>query len=90
MRFISLIRFKEKPTKESIEKNIECIKHESKKDDVDILEMYWTLGRFDAVVIMEAPDEKTALQSALRRGDCMSTETLVAIPVEEARRLVKK
>jgi len=50
--------------------------------------MYWTLGRYDAVVIMEAPNEKIVMKSSMRRGWAAS-ETLVAIPAVEARKLVE-
>jgi uncharacterized protein with GYD domain len=90
VKFISLIRFKTKPTKASIAQNIKCIKHVSSKEGVKCIGYYYTLGRYDAVLIMEAPDEKAVLRASLRRGDCMSIETLVAIPAEEARKLIKK
>ncbi|MGD1061525.1 MAG: GYD domain-containing protein [Methanomassiliicoccales archaeon] len=89
MRFISLIKFKGKPTKEKIAQNIKCIEKATTKYGVKIVSIDWTLGRYDSVVIMEAPDEKTALQMSLRRSDCMATETLVAIPAKEARKLIK-
>jgi uncharacterized protein with GYD domain len=89
MKFISLVRFKTKPSKESIAKNLKCLKHESAKEGVKCIGYYYTLGRNDAVIILEAPDEKAALKASLRRGKCMAIETLVAIPAEEARKLVK-
>jgi uncharacterized protein with GYD domain len=90
VKFISLIRFKTKPTKASIAQNLKCIKLESAKEGVKCIDYFYTLGRFDAVLIMEAPDEKAVLRASIRRGDCMSIETLVAIPAEEARKLIKK
>lgn len=90
MRFIHLIKFKGKPTKQKIAQNIKCLEFEKSKDGVKVIDYYWTLGRYDAIMILEAPDEKAALKSSIRRGGCMATETLVAIPVEEARKLVKK
>ena len=88
MRFISLVRFKGKPTKKAIAQSIKCIKHEAANDGIKILAHYWTLGRYDSIIIIEAPDEQAVLRMAVRRGRCMSMETLVAIPVEEARKLV--
>ncbi len=38
--------------------------------------------------IFEAPNEKVAMQMALRRADFLDMETMVAIPAEEARKLV--
>jgi uncharacterized protein with GYD domain len=89
MRFISLVKWKKKITKESIAQNLKCIKYEAAKEGIKMIEIYWTLGRYDAVAIMEAPDEKAVLRMSVRRGECMAIETLVAIPAEEARKLVK-
>ncbi len=89
MRFISLIKFKGKPTKQKIAQNIKCIEKATAKHGVKIVSIDWTLGRFDSVVIFEAPDEKTALKMSLKRGDCMATETLVAIPAEVGRKFIK-
>nr|WP_246269941.1 GYD domain-containing protein [Methanofollis tationis] len=38
--------------------------------------MYWTLGRYDTVVIFEAPEEKAAMNVVLKRADRMDRETL--------------
>jgi|MudIll2142460700_1097286.scaffolds.fasta_scaffold32042_4 uncharacterized protein with GYD domain len=90
MRFISLVKWKKKITKESIAQNLKCMKFEAAKEGIKMIDIYWTLGRYDAIVIMEAPDEKAAMKMSVRRGECMAIETLVAIPAEEARKLVKK
>jgi uncharacterized protein with GYD domain len=89
MRFIHLVKWKKKITKESIAKNLKCLEYEAKKEGMKMIAIYWTLGRYDAVAIMEAPDEKAAMKMSVRRGDCMAIETMVAIPAEEARKLVK-
>jgi len=88
MRFVSLIKFKKKPTKEIIAHNLRSIEEEAKVG-VKIISIYWTLGRYDAVAIIEAPDEKTAMRGSIIRGDYLTSETLVAIPAEEARKLVE-
>jgi len=59
------------------------------KEGTKILARYWTLGRYDAVVITEGKDEKTAMKSLLRFGDAVSTETLVAVTREEAIKLLE-
>ncbi len=89
MKFISLVKWKKKITKESISQNLKCMKYEASKEGIKMIEIYWTLGRYDAVAIMEAPDEKAVMRMAVRRGECMAIETMVAIPAEEARKLVK-
>ena len=63
------------------------IEAESKKG-IKWLSIDWTLGRYDAVGIFEAPNEKEALQMAVRRGDFLDIETMIAVPAEEARKLI--
>ena len=81
MLFILLARFKEKLTEEVVARNIRDIE-EDMKGQVRYLNIYWTLGRYDTVVVYEAPDEKTAMQVALKRADRMEIETLVALPAD--------
>jgi uncharacterized protein with GYD domain len=85
--FISLIKDKEKPTKEIIAKANRLIEKMS-KDGVKVHEAYWTLGKYDTVFIFEAPDEKAAMKAMLMVGDLVQTETLVAIPRKEAVKLL--
>jgi uncharacterized protein with GYD domain len=47
-----------------------------------------TLGRYDAVTIIEAPNEKDAMKTLLLWQNIVETETLVAIPREEAIKLL--
>jgi uncharacterized protein with GYD domain len=51
--------------------------------------MYWTLGRYDTIGILEALDEKAAMKAMMGVGDVASTETLVAVLREEAARLLE-
>ena len=87
MHFITLAKFRNKPTKENIEENKKKMEIEA-KEGVKYLGIYYTLGRYDAIMIFEAPNEKVAMKTAIRRGDVLAQETLVAIPAEEARKLV--
>jgi uncharacterized protein with GYD domain len=86
MRFVSLVKFKKKP-KDVVSENVKMIEEESKKG-IKFLSINWTLGRYDAVAIFEAPNEKEAMQMAIRRADILAMETMVAIPAEDARKLV--
>lgn len=79
MLFIALVRFKEKLTEEVVAKNIRDIEDDM-NGQVRYVKIYWTLGRYDTVVIYEAPDEKVAMQVTLKRADRMEIETLVALP----------
>ena len=75
-------------TKEQIAEATKVIER-SLKEGVKFLNIYYTLGRYDIVVIFEAPNEKTAMKMAMAVGDIESTETLVAVPREEAIKLVE-
>ena len=59
------------------------------REGAKFLGIYWTLGRYDAVVIGEGKDEKNFMKTILRWGDIASTETLVAVTREEALKLLE-
>jgi len=88
MIFITLAKWRRKPTKETVAQSTKLFE-QMVKEGSKILARYWTLGRYDAVVITEGKDEKTAMKSLLRFGDAVSTETLVAITREEAIKLLE-
>jgi uncharacterized protein with GYD domain len=88
MIFISLNRFRKKPTKESMAKSDTLFK-QAAKEGLKVLGLYWTLGRFDSVLIVESPDEKAAMKACMRWSDMLSTETLVALPRDEAVKLLE-
>jgi len=85
MIFVSLNRFRGKATKEDIERTNKIIASEPK---VKVLAFYWTLGRYDSVLIVEAPNEKTMMKMLLQAGAYVATETMVAVPREEAIKLL--
>lgn len=88
MRFILLFKFRKQPTEAIIEQNLWYIEQEM-TEGVKILDVYWTLGRYDGVVVMEAKDVATAMGVSIRHGDNMDIETMIAIPAVEARKLVE-
>jgi uncharacterized protein with GYD domain len=61
---------------------------ELKNRGIKVIGWYWTLGRYDTAVIFEAENEKEALKTSLDVADFVATETLVAIPREEAIKLL--
>ena len=85
MIFVILTKSRGKITKEIIEKSNKVLAGEP---GVKVHGFYWTLGRYDSVLIVEAPDEKTAMKMLLQVGDQIATETLVAVPREEAIKLL--
>ena len=86
MIFVTLARFRGRMTKEYLEKTNKIIASEPR---VKVLTFYWTLGRYDVVLITEGPDEKTVMKMLLDAGAYVGTETMVAIPREEAIKLLK-
>ena len=50
-----------------------------------VLAQYATLGQYDFITIVEAPDEKTMAKVSVELGSrgTMSSQTLAAIPIED-------
>jgi len=90
--FVSFGRFRKKPTKEMIDEpssQTATVVKEMAKEGIKVLSWHWTLGRYDTVVIAEATDEKTFMKAMIGLNDFVATETMVAVPREEAIRLVE-
>lgn len=88
MYFVTLTKWKQAPAKnrsviEEFTKKLEDLEKQGIK-----VRIYWTLGRYDAVSIIEAPSEKDVMKMLLPFQDVVDSETLVAIPRAEAIRLV--
>jgi len=78
---------RKKPGKELAAQATKILEDMEKKG-IKVLGWYWTLGRYDTVIIAEAPNEKVAMKLAIEVADFVDTETLVAIPREEAIKLL--
>ena len=83
MWFITLAKFRKKPTKADTDAQNKRIA-EAAKWGVKVHNAFWTLGQYDAVWITEAPDEKTAMRVSLGAADIASTQTLIAVSRDEA------
>ena len=81
--FVNLGKMRNKPDK-ALTGDATKIVEEFKKKGIKILNWYWTLGRYDTVVVFEAANEKEALKFSLGVAEFVSTETLVAVPRQEA------
>ena len=88
MIFITLSKFRSEPTKEATAKVSELMKRMT-QEGIKFIGFYWTLGRYDTVVIMEAPDEKAAMRANMMVNDIVSTETMIAVTREEAHKLIE-
>ena len=78
---------RKKPGKELAEQATKVM-DELKTMGIKVIGWYWTLGRYDTAVIFEAANEKEALKTSLAVADFVASETLVAIPREEAIKLL--
>jgi uncharacterized protein with GYD domain len=85
MIFISLIKFGKK-AKDVVELGNKILKNPPK--GVKMISTYWTLGRFDSVWIYEAPSEKEAMKLGVAIGEVARSQTMVALPREEALKLL--
>jgi len=65
---------------------------ETEKVGIKVKDIYWTLGQFDVVIIVEAPDDETmtAMALALGRLGNVTTQTLRAFPIEAMENIIGK
>ena len=88
MIFIVFAKFRKKPTKDMLAQ-VDKLFAEGVKAGIKSIASYWTLGRYDVVRIIEAPDEKALMKFLLQFGDIVATESLVAVKREDAIKLVE-
>jgi len=81
MLFIALAKFRTGLDREAVAQNLADIESDTKAQ-IRYLGIWWTLGKYDTVVMFEAPDEKAAMNMVLKRADRMEIETLVAVPAD--------
>ncbi len=87
MIFVHLGKLRKKPSKETAgdaDKLVEAYR----KKGIKVLSWYWTLGRYDTVFIFEAASEKDAMKMSIAVSEWVASETLVAIPRQEAVNLI--
>ncbi len=87
MIFVGLSKFRKKPDEKDIGDTTKIIA-EWKAKGINMLNWYWTLGRYDAVVVLEAPSEKEVMKMSIALSEWVKTETLVAIPRAEVVKLL--
>lgn len=88
MIFIVLVRFRRKPTKADQAETSKTFAQQEKMG-IKNIGVYWTFGRYDAVRIFEAPDEKVALKALTKAPEYVSTETLVALTRADVDKLLE-
>ena len=81
--FVNLGKFRKTPDKKEIGDTAK-IMSDWKAKGINVLSWFWTLGRFDTVVVFEAASEKEAMKLSIDISEWVTTETLVAIPRKDA------
>jgi uncharacterized protein with GYD domain len=73
-------------------KRADAFREMAKKMGVTIKEIYWTLGRYDVVTTLEAPDDATvtALNFSVGALGNVRTQTLRAFAGDEMREILRK
>jgi len=87
MWFITLVKFRHKLTKKDLNA-FDRAKARAAKAGVRVVGDYYTFGRFDDVIITEAPTQKPVMQFFLALSDAVATETLSAVTAKEGRKLL--
>jgi uncharacterized protein with GYD domain len=90
--FITTLHFTEQGIK-AIQDTCEraaAFKSAAKKMGVKVTGLYWTLGAFDGVLVMESPDEETATAVLLQLGSRgnMRTQTDRAFDAAEMQKIL--
>ena len=70
----------------------EAFKAMAKKSGVTVKDIYWTLGKYDIVLICEAADDETATAVTLSVGSLgnIRSETLRAFSIDEMKGILGK
>ncbi len=92
--YIALMKFTDqgiRSVKETV-KRAEAFKEAAKKSGITVKETYWVTGRYDAISIVEAPDEMAAIALALSLGVTgnVHTETMRAFGPGEMKHILEK
>jgi len=78
--FVTTIRFTPQGIKNSQEttKRAAAFVADAKKMGIKVSSQLWTLGRFDGLMVFEAPDEETATAAMLQLASLCNVQTQTA------------
>jgi len=92
--YVMLFKFTEQGVKKFKDtcKRATDFKASAKKLGIEVKEEYWCMGRFDGIIIFEAPDDETATAGILSLGSLnnVTTETLRSFTAAEMGKIVSK
>ena len=92
--FITTIKFTQQGIKglDETTKRAAAFKAAAKKLGVKVTDIYWTLGDYDGLLILEAPDDETATTAILQLGAMgnVHTTTVRAFNAAEMDQILSK
>lgn len=93
MKYVMLVKWTEKGVKEFSDTTdrMEQARKLTQSKGGTMIEGYWTMGRYDLVVLAEAPDDETAaaVSMAISSGGNVRVETMRAFTSDEMKGIVK-
>jgi uncharacterized protein with GYD domain len=92
--YVSLIQFTDqgiRNVKDTIKRS-EAAMAEAEKMGMKITDAFWTMGAYDVVVLLDAPDDETATAFALKTSSLgnVKTHTMRAFRREEMEKILAK
>ena len=91
--YVSLLKWTDQGIRNAKEttKRAKAFQDMAEKMKVKVRDIYWTMGRYDVVVVMEAPDDEAISRLMLSLGALgnVKTETLRAYSTQEMNRILK-
>lgn len=91
--YISLLNFTEQGIRKvkDTTKRARAFEAQAKKNGLKVKELYWTMGRYDLIMVAEAPNDEAMTRHMLKLGSLgnVHTETLKAYSAGEMDKLLK-
>ena|SRR5271154_235082 len=92
--YLTLIKLTERGVKDikDTSKRAADFKAHGKKHGIEVKEQYWCMGRYDGLIVFDAPDDETAsaaMLSLTSRGN-VTTQTLRTFTTADMNKIVGK
>ena len=92
--YISLLQFTDQGVRniKDTRKRSEAATAEAEKMGVKIINLFWTMGAYDVVVLLDAPNDETVSAFSLKLGSLgnVKSQTMRAFRVEEMESILAK
>ena len=92
--YVSLLQFTDQGVRnvKDTSKRSEAATAEAEKMGVKIINIFWTMGAYDVVVLLDAPNDETVSAFSLKMGSLgnVKSQTMRAFRAEEMENLLAK